>query len=137
VTGCAILRRINSGWNGRRRAGQSEAVFAAQKPTNKIDAKSGSGQTTPEPCEAIIVDVHAAGEARMTDYRVYIIGSDGHFQKAVLLDCSNDEAAIESAKQCINGHDVELWQRDRLIARFAADAKDTTGWLKGELSRPC
>jgi hypothetical protein len=71
-----------------------------------------------------------------TDYRVYIIGRDGHIQKAVLLDCSNDKAAIESAKQFINGHEVELWQRDRLIARFDADAKDTTGWLKGVLAPP-
>ena len=63
----------------------------------------------------------------MTDYRLYVIGTDGHFEKAVLLDCSNDEAAIESAKQYINGHGVELWQRDRLIARFNASANETSG----------
>jgi hypothetical protein len=30
----------------------------------------------------------------------------------------DDSAAIESAKQLIDGHDLELWQRDRRIARF-------------------
>jgi hypothetical protein len=75
----------------------------------------------------MIVGLPAAGEAQMTDYRVYIIGSDGHFQNVVLLDCSNDKAAIESAKQCVNGHEVELWQRDRLIARFDASVSETSG----------
>ena len=58
----------------------------------------------------------------MTDYRVYVIGSDGHFVKAILLDCADDRAAMESAKQFINGHDIELWQRDRRIARFDAQS---------------
>jgi hypothetical protein len=60
----------------------------------------------------------AAWVAQMSDYRVYIIGSDGHFLKAIQLDCRDDSAAIESAKQFIDGHDIELWQRDRRIARF-------------------
>jgi hypothetical protein len=54
----------------------------------------------------------------MTDYRVYFIGNDGHFVSAIRLDCPNDNAAIESAKQFINGHDIELWQQDRIIAKF-------------------
>jgi hypothetical protein len=54
----------------------------------------------------------------MTDYRVYVIGSDGHFVRAIQLDCPDDKAAVESAKQFIDGHDIELWQRDRRIARL-------------------
>jgi hypothetical protein len=72
----------------------------------------------------------------MADYRVYIIGSDGRFVKAVQLDCHDDSAAIESAKQFIDGLDIELWQRDRRIARFDAARKDSMGWLKGELGKP-
>jgi len=34
------------------------------------------------------------------------------------LSCEDDSAAVESAKQLIDGHDLELWQRDRRIARF-------------------
>ena len=41
-----------------------------------------------------------------------------HFQNAIDLDCANDEAAKESAKQFVGEHDVELWQRDRFIERF-------------------
>jgi hypothetical protein len=58
------------------------------------------------------------GRGQMTDYRVYIIGNDGHFVSAIQLDCPDDNAAIESAKQFINGHDIELWQGDRKIAKL-------------------
>jgi hypothetical protein len=51
-------------------------------------------------------------------YRVYVIGIDGRFIRSIDLSCADDSAAIESAKQLIDGHDLELWQRDRRIARF-------------------
>ncbi len=54
----------------------------------------------------------------MPGYRAYIIGDDGHFIKANALDCLDDKAAIESAKQFVDGHDVELWQEDRCVARL-------------------
>jgi hypothetical protein len=41
-----------------------------------------------------------------------------HFVSAIQLDCPDDNAAIESAKQFINGHDIELWQGDRKIAKL-------------------
>jgi hypothetical protein len=54
----------------------------------------------------------------MSYYRAYIIGQDGHFQSAVKLDSADDDAAIESAKQLVNGYDVEVWQQDRLVAKL-------------------
>jgi hypothetical protein len=54
----------------------------------------------------------------MPEYRVYIIGSDGHFYSSVPLECADDDMAKERSKQLVDGHDVELWQRDRKIARF-------------------
>jgi hypothetical protein len=54
----------------------------------------------------------------MPEYRVYIIGSDGHFFNSVPLECADDDEATEKAKQLLDGHDVELWQRDRKIAKF-------------------
>jgi len=56
----------------------------------------------------------------MLDYRVYLIGSDGHFYNAVplKLKCTNDDEAIEKARQLVDGHDVELWQLDRKVAAF-------------------
>ena len=72
----------------------------------------------------------------MADYRVYVIGTDGHIARSILLDCKDDSAAIESTKQLVDGLDVELWQRDRMIARFDSRTKNIMGWLKGELKPP-
>jgi hypothetical protein len=54
----------------------------------------------------------------VTDYRAYLVATDGHFTKAIDLECPDDEAAMEKAKQLVNGHDVELWQRQRKVAVF-------------------
>ena len=54
----------------------------------------------------------------MPDYRAYVLGLDGRIQKAIHLDCGDDEAAIERAQQLVDGHDVELWQNERKVARF-------------------
>jgi hypothetical protein len=32
--------------------------------------------------------------------------------------CPDDETAKEHAKKLAHGHDVELWQSERLIAKF-------------------
>jgi hypothetical protein len=54
----------------------------------------------------------------MPGYKVYIVGEDDHFLRAIELDCRDDAAAIEAAKQFVDGHDVELWQLGRQIARL-------------------
>ena len=59
----------------------------------------------------------------MADYRAYIIGSDGHFNRSVVLFATDDAAAIAAAKQLVDGHDVELWQRERMIAKFERKQK--------------
>jgi hypothetical protein len=74
--------------------------------------------------------------AQMSNYRVYVIGEDNRIVERIELNCANDSAAIEYAKQYINRKDIELWQRDRRIARFDILPKDTMGWLKGELGQP-
>jgi hypothetical protein len=55
----------------------------------------------------------------MPNYRAYLVGSDSRFIKAIDLDCTDDETAIEAAKKLVDDHDVELWQRDRRIGRFS------------------
>jgi len=65
-----------------------------------------------------MVELLAAMGTQMPEYRVYVIGSDGHFIQAIGLDCPDDKAAIEAAKQFVDGHDVELWQGDRHVAKF-------------------
>jgi hypothetical protein len=64
-------------------------------------------------CSRLIVGITV-----VQHYRVYVIGQDGHFIRSIDLSCTDDSAAIESAKQLIDGHDLELWQSDRKIARF-------------------
>ena len=55
----------------------------------------------------------------MNEFRVYLIGSDGHIKSRVDLICEHEEAARERAKQLVDGHDVELWQLGRKIATFS------------------
>jgi hypothetical protein len=55
----------------------------------------------------------------MTYYRAYIVGEDGHFIEAVNLDCVDDAAAVKSAKQLVNSHDVEVWQQGRMVTKLA------------------
>ena len=56
----------------------------------------------------------------MPYYRVYTIGPDGRFIGAAELeDCDNDEAAIERARQLLDGHDLDIWQRDRFVRRLS------------------
>jgi hypothetical protein len=71
---------------------------------------------------AVGVVLPAAG-AQMSDYRAYIIGDDDHIIDRIDLICGDDRSAIEYAKQHVDGHDIELWQRDRRIARLESRTK--------------
>src|SRR5260370_1303882 len=48
----------------------------------------------------------------------HTLPNNGDFVSVIELDCPNDNEAIESARQFINGHDIELWQEDRKIAKL-------------------
>jgi hypothetical protein len=54
----------------------------------------------------------------MQEYRAYVIGPDGHIQRRFDLLCADDEAAKERAQLLVNGRDLELWQFDRMVAKF-------------------
>jgi hypothetical protein len=56
----------------------------------------------------------------MQEYRAYVIGPDGHIQRRFDLLCADDDAAKERARQLVNGHDLELWQFDRVVAKFSS-----------------
>jgi hypothetical protein len=61
------------------------------------------------------------GATVMPDYRAYILGGGGHrFLRAIEFsrDHADDATALLAAKQLINGHDVELWEGGRLVARL-------------------
>jgi hypothetical protein len=52
------------------------------------------------------------------DYRVYFVGSDGHFVRFVGLSCSDDAEAIEQAGRLVEDQDLELWSGERFIIRL-------------------
>jgi hypothetical protein len=52
------------------------------------------------------------------EYRAYIIGLDERIQSRVDLICDHEADAMAQAKQLVDGHDVELWQGARKVARF-------------------
>lgn len=56
-------------------------------------------------------------------YRAYIVGADGHFKAAEVVEAVDDVAAIELAKKYVGEDGVELWLLDRQVAilRFESD----------------
>ncbi len=38
----------------------------------------------------------------MSDYRAYLVGSDGHYFKSVVADASDEAAAIVAARQLVD-----------------------------------
>jgi hypothetical protein len=60
----------------------------------------------------------------MPDYRAYIINGLFNSIRTEFLDNHpNDATAIEAAKQLADGHDIELWDRDRFVGRFSPVAR--------------
>lgn len=62
----------------------------------------------------------------MPNYRAYLVDADGQFRAVVELDCPDDDAAVEKAKLLVEGYDIELWERTRIVARLARPKTPTT-----------
>ncbi len=54
----------------------------------------------------------------MQEYRAYVVGHDGHFLRFEGFVASDDEAALQHAKQFVNEYDVELWGGGRFVKRL-------------------
>ena len=67
------------------------------------------GTYRPVPIERVVA---------MAEYRAYIVGMEGRIVRAVELLCPDDDSAKEHARNLVDGHDVELWQGVRQIAKF-------------------
>lgn len=63
------------------------------------------------------LDAHLV-EGPTTEYRVTTLDADGRSDQAIEVDCPDDTAAVEFAKQFIDGKDIELWQSNRKVAEF-------------------
>jgi hypothetical protein len=56
---------------------------------------------------------------RLSEYRLYQVDKFGHVTGPPdCFSCESDDAAIERAKQSVDGHDLELWQLDRLVIQL-------------------
>ena len=52
------------------------------------------------------------------DYRAFVLDKDDHIVKRHDFEAENDAAALEIARQYVDGHDVEVWQRSHIISRL-------------------
>jgi hypothetical protein len=57
----------------------------------------------------------------MLDYRLYFLDSRGHIGGVVELACADDDEASQQAEAHSDGRAMELWNRDRKVARFCAN----------------
>jgi hypothetical protein len=53
----------------------------------------------------------------MIGYRLYTLDPDSHVVKApVIVECENDQAAVQKATQLLDGKTIEVWQLARRVA---------------------
>ncbi len=56
-------------------------------------------------------------------YRIYTVGPDGKFEGVPkVIECADDDEAIAMGMQAIDGHDIEIWDTTRLVARLPRNA---------------
>ena len=63
------------------------------------------------------------GVAKVSEYRIYVIGEDGNAVILRAFVCDNDADATIWAKQLIDRQDVELWSGNRFVTRVESTAK--------------
>ncbi len=61
----------------------------------------------------------------MHQYRLYTFRDDGHFSGVQRIETPNEREAVKQARRLVNFQDGEVWERDRLIARFPERQKTT------------
>jgi hypothetical protein len=60
------------------------------------------------------------GTFEVAEYRAYIVGDDDHFIGFEEMVCRDDGEAVASAKRLVDGHDIEVWNGERLVVRLKA-----------------
>jgi hypothetical protein len=55
---------------------------------------------------------------RVAGYRLYCLDGANKVASAEWIEADSDEAAIEVAKDMMNGQQWELWQRSRRVIRL-------------------
>jgi hypothetical protein len=57
----------------------------------------------------------------MLAYRFYILKPDGKIETAANHECADDPAALDHAKQIVDGKSIECWQGTRKLFLLAPD----------------
>ncbi|HKX91856.1 MAG TPA: hypothetical protein VJM15_05450 [Sphingomicrobium sp.] len=52
------------------------------------------------------------------EYRLYGLDGINKVASGEWIEADDDEAAVEAAKALMDGHDCELWQGKRLVAKI-------------------
>ena len=60
----------------------------------------------------------------MTDYRLYGLDGVDRVASGEWFEADDDDAAVEVARHMMDGHDCELWQGSRLVARIRRERID-------------
>jgi hypothetical protein len=60
----------------------------------------------------------------MPTHRVFLVDQQSHYTGGEVLECPDDEAAIEHGRKYVDGHDVEVWEHERLVARLTTERPD-------------
>lgn len=54
----------------------------------------------------------------MSDYRAFLIDANGHVVKRHDFEAADDTQAMTAAELYIDGHDIEIWQLDRIVGKL-------------------
>jgi hypothetical protein len=73
---------------------------------------------------AVFPRLAAARATVMAEYRVYTVGTDGHFVNFRGFVRDNDDEALVWAKQWMDGAAVEVWSGERFVTRLEPDKRD-------------
>lgn len=62
-----------------------------------------------------------SGVPRSVTYRAYRVADNGRVEgPSIPIDAQDDEEAVTTATQLMNGHSIELWDLGRLVIRLPA-----------------
>jgi hypothetical protein len=65
-------------------------------------------------------------EIAMTHYRVYTLGDHERVSSPPeIIECPDDRAAIDRAKQLLDGHTIEVWDGLRRVIRLRPKDRPT------------
>jgi hypothetical protein len=55
----------------------------------------------------------------MSEYRIFAFDEDNHVVGVpAIIDCEDDQAAIEAAKKLLDGNALEIWNLKQQVARL-------------------